>query len=152
MAKYEWSEVFISIEGEGPHSGKPTVYVRFVKCNFQCRGFNNPENLELTNEVLGFDPADYNSNDKINHNDFFTVAINKYVDNKSEEEIKKELNIFSDKNKKIIYSKIKSIDPKSKVKTGLEAQKKLGVRKQCKEWVDFIAKKKCATSSCLSHI
>jgi organic radical activating enzyme len=42
MAKYEWSEVFMSIEGEARYSGHPTVYIRFARCNFQCRGFNNP--------------------------------------------------------------------------------------------------------------
>ena len=45
MAKYEWSETFISIEGEGPYSGHPTVYVRFSRCNFTCRLFNNPDDL-----------------------------------------------------------------------------------------------------------
>lgn len=58
MAKYQWSEIFTSIEGEGPYSGWPTTYIRFTKCNFECRGFNNPENLQITNEVLGFDPKD----------------------------------------------------------------------------------------------
>lgn len=61
MAKYEWSEVFMSIEGEAKYSGHPTVYVRFAKCNFQCRGFNNPTNRDTTSiAVLGFDPAKYN--------------------------------------------------------------------------------------------
>ena len=57
--KYQWSEVFTSIEGEGPYAGVPTVYIRFTKCNFTCRGFNNPDDLEITNDVLGFDPNDY---------------------------------------------------------------------------------------------
>lgn len=61
MAKYSWSEVFMSIEGEGPYSGWPTVYIRFTGCNFTCRGFNNPEGLDTSKkEVLGFDPRDYN--------------------------------------------------------------------------------------------
>lgn len=59
MAQYEWTETFISIEGEASHAGTPTAYVRFTKCNFECRGFNNPEMKEITNEVLGFDPANY---------------------------------------------------------------------------------------------
>lgn len=58
--KYEWSEVFMSIEGEGPFTGHPTVYVRFAKCNFQCRGFNNPTNEDTTTiKSLGFNPKDY---------------------------------------------------------------------------------------------
>lgn len=60
MAQYEWSEVFVSIEGEARYAGCPTAYVRFTKCNFQCRGFNNPQNLDTTSvDVLGFNPRDY---------------------------------------------------------------------------------------------
>lgn len=60
MAKYTWSEIFTSIEGEGPHSGTPTVYVRFTGCNFTCKGFNNPNGEDTTTiETLGFDPNDY---------------------------------------------------------------------------------------------
>ncbi len=57
---FEWSEVFYSIEGEGPYTGRPTVYVRFTKCNLECRGFNNPEGLDTTSiQTLGFDPKNY---------------------------------------------------------------------------------------------
>lgn len=60
MSKYEWSEVFTSIEGEGPYTGRPTTYVRFTKCNFKCKGFNNPNNVDTeTNEGLGWDPTQY---------------------------------------------------------------------------------------------
>lgn len=60
MAKYEWSEVFMSIEGEGPYAGTPTSYIRFTKCNFQCQGFNNPSKLDTTDiQVIGFDPKAY---------------------------------------------------------------------------------------------
>lgn len=61
MAKYEWSEVFMSIEGEARYAGWPTVYVRFARCNFQCRGFNNPSN-DIQSDgyaTLDFDPKDY---------------------------------------------------------------------------------------------
>jgi len=61
MTNYEWSEVFISIEGEAKYAGHPTAYIRFARCNFQCRKFNNPDNLDTTSiEVLGFDPKNYN--------------------------------------------------------------------------------------------
>lgn len=55
------SEVFISIEGEAKYTGWPTVYIRTSGCNFTCAGFNNPTNLPLTNEVLGFNPSEYSS-------------------------------------------------------------------------------------------
>lgn len=64
MAKFEWSEIFTSIEGEAQYVGHATTYVRFVKCNFTCQGFNNPEMKEITNEVLGFNPADIKTLDK----------------------------------------------------------------------------------------
>lgn len=60
MAKYEWSEVFMSIEGEAKYSGHPTAYIRFTKCNFTCSKFNNPDGCDTTTiETLGFDPKDY---------------------------------------------------------------------------------------------
>ncbi len=60
MAKFSWSEVFMSTEGEGPWSGRNTIYIRFTGCNFQCRGFNNPEGLDTKSvKVLGFNPKDY---------------------------------------------------------------------------------------------
>lgn len=60
MAKYEWSEVFMSIEGEAKYSGHPTAYIRFTKCNFTCSKFNNDDNADTTSvEVLGFDPRDF---------------------------------------------------------------------------------------------
>ncbi len=36
------SEVFYSIEGEGPLTGYPTVFIRSFGCNFTCQGFSNP--------------------------------------------------------------------------------------------------------------
>ena len=50
-----FSEVFISLDGEGPFTGVPTVYMRFGGCNLRCPGFNNPDNLP----VLDFNPLDY---------------------------------------------------------------------------------------------
>jgi 6-pyruvoyltetrahydropterin 2'-reductase len=61
MAMYEWSEVFLSIEGEARYSGHPTVYIRFARCNFQCAKFNNPKN-EIEEDgyaSIGFNPKDY---------------------------------------------------------------------------------------------
>jgi organic radical activating enzyme len=36
------SEVFYSIQGEGPYTGHPMTFVRMFGCNFQCSGFSNP--------------------------------------------------------------------------------------------------------------
>lgn len=57
MSKFRWSETFISIEGEAKYSGRPTIYVRFWGCNFDCKGFNNPNNVDPSDHaVLGFNP------------------------------------------------------------------------------------------------
>ncbi len=37
------SEVFSSIEGEGPLTGYPMIFIRSFGCNFTCQGFSNPE-------------------------------------------------------------------------------------------------------------
>lgn len=60
MTDFTWSEIFMSCEGEGPYTGVGTLYFRSAGCNFECKGFNNPEGLDTTTiEVLGFDPKDY---------------------------------------------------------------------------------------------
>lgn len=61
--KHEISEIFMSLEGEGPFTQHPTVYIRFGRCNFQCPHFNN-HNKETTEKgyaPLGFDPKAFKS-------------------------------------------------------------------------------------------
>lgn len=41
------SEVFFSIEGEGPYTGAPTIFVRLFGCNFTCSGYSNPDHLDI---------------------------------------------------------------------------------------------------------
>lgn len=54
------SELFYSPQGEAGLTGRPQVWARVAKCNFTCRGFNNPKNLDTTtNEGLGFDPTKF---------------------------------------------------------------------------------------------
>lgn len=67
MSKHEISEVFMSLEGEGPFTAHPTAYIRFGRCNLKCPHFNN-HNKEVTDKgyaPLGFNPADYDSIHKI---------------------------------------------------------------------------------------
>lgn len=67
MAKYEWSEVFMSIEGEAQYAGHPTAYVRFSRCNFKCPLFNN-HNKDLGEDGyadLGWKPIDFKSLNEI---------------------------------------------------------------------------------------
>jgi len=58
--KITTSELFYSPQGEGPLTGRPQVWARVAKCNFECQGFNNPDKVDTTtNEGLGFDPSEY---------------------------------------------------------------------------------------------
>lgn len=60
--KITTSELFYSPQGEGPLTGRPQVWARVAKCNFQCQGFNNPNNVDTTtNEGLGFNPIEFKS-------------------------------------------------------------------------------------------
>ncbi len=47
-------EVYESIQGEGPHVGQPTTFVRFGGCNLRCPGWGQGELPDGT-EVLGCD-------------------------------------------------------------------------------------------------
>ncbi len=54
-AKYYYSEVFSSIQGEGAYTGQHTLWLRYFLCNLQCNGFGqidptNPETYELPYE------------------------------------------------------------------------------------------------------
>lgn len=59
---FEISEIFKSLEGEGPFTGVPTLYIRFARCNLKCPLFNNKGAEIGTNGYaeLGFNPTDYN--------------------------------------------------------------------------------------------
>ena len=60
MTKITTSELFYSPQGEGPLTGRNQAWVRVAKCNFECQGFNNPNNVDTTtNKGLGFDPTQY---------------------------------------------------------------------------------------------
>lgn len=59
--KHEVSEIFLSLEGEGPFTAHPTAYVRFGRCNLKCPHFNN-HNKAVTDKgyaPIGFDPKDF---------------------------------------------------------------------------------------------
>lgn len=61
--KYQYSEIFFSIQGEGFYTGVPTVWFRSWGCNFSCEGFNQKNPLDPSTwklEYLDVDPTQYN--------------------------------------------------------------------------------------------
>ncbi|MEI6222061.1 MAG: 7-carboxy-7-deazaguanine synthase QueE [bacterium] len=61
--KYNISEIFHSIQGEGPHIGHPVIFLRLSGCNLRCKwgetlcdtpytSWNPEQNLLLTEEIL----------------------------------------------------------------------------------------------------
>ncbi len=72
MAKYEYSELFISVEGEGPYTGHPTVYIRFSRCNFTCKLFNNPDGLD---DGCGYAPLEVDPKDITSLDDLQPIEI-----------------------------------------------------------------------------
>ncbi|QFR56592.1 QueE-like queosine biosynthesis protein [Stenotrophomonas phage Mendera] len=67
MAKFEVSEVFMSLEGEAQFTFHPTAYIRFARCNLSCPFFNNPEREKTPTGYapLTFDPKDYSKLEEI---------------------------------------------------------------------------------------
>lgn len=37
------SEIFYSLQGEGPAVGRPAIFIRFSKCNRSCKGCDSPQ-------------------------------------------------------------------------------------------------------------
>lgn len=59
----EVSEIFASLEGEALHTGLPTVYIRFARCNKKCPKWNNMNNLLDADGYaqLEFNPKNFNN-------------------------------------------------------------------------------------------
>lgn len=52
MNSYKYTERFLSFQGEGTHTGKNTLWLRWFQCNLECNGFGqsdptNPETYDL---------------------------------------------------------------------------------------------------------
>lgn len=54
----QYSEVFRSIQGEGPYTGRPTIWVRFFTCNLQCDGFGQEDPMDPSTYDLPYQKID----------------------------------------------------------------------------------------------
>jgi organic radical activating enzyme len=57
-SKIKVSEIFYSLQGEGLHTGTPSLFLRTFGCNFTCSGFGMPKG-QLSTERLDVDPKDF---------------------------------------------------------------------------------------------
>lgn len=55
FGKVRLSEVFVSVQGEGPRTGEPTSFVRTAACNVRCPGWGVETTLPDGTKVVGCD-------------------------------------------------------------------------------------------------
>lgn len=53
--KIRYSEMFMSVQGEGAYTGRLSVWIRMHKCNLQCRGFSQPDPTDKSTWTLEYD-------------------------------------------------------------------------------------------------
>lgn len=54
MKNIKYSEIFYSMQGEGYHTGVPTVWLRFWGCNLNCEGFGQKEPTDRDKYILPY--------------------------------------------------------------------------------------------------
>ena len=52
--KYRYSEIFLSLQGEGHFCGAPTLWLRFWGCNLECRGFSQKDPSDPSTYILPY--------------------------------------------------------------------------------------------------
>ena len=52
--KITYSELFQSIQGEGPLIGVPQIWLRFANCNLQCNGFGQDDPTDISSYKLPY--------------------------------------------------------------------------------------------------
>ena len=71
MAKFNYTELFYSLQGEGRYMGVPSIFLRMFGCNFRCKNFgryqehvlgenisHNPEVMEVIHNIKNYKTFD----------------------------------------------------------------------------------------------
>lgn len=58
METYKFTEIFRSFQGEGTHTGKNTMWLRWFQCNLNCNGFGQVEPTKPETHVLPYETID----------------------------------------------------------------------------------------------
>ena len=64
--KYAYSEIFSSFQGEGYHTGEPTMWLRFFTCNLNCDGFGQKDPTDPLTYKLPYKDVDLSNIKDIN--------------------------------------------------------------------------------------
>ncbi len=66
IQKYNITNIFYSIQGEGFHSGKPAIFIRFSQCNLKCRFCDEPsqptveyDSKKIISKINKFSPCKF---------------------------------------------------------------------------------------------
>lgn len=58
MDKFKYTERFLSFQGEGTHTGKSTLWLRWFQCNLNCNGFGQTEPTKPETHILPYETID----------------------------------------------------------------------------------------------
>jgi 7-carboxy-7-deazaguanine synthase len=64
-SKYRYTEIFQSFQGEGTHTGRNTIWIRWFLCNLQCNGFGQKDPTDPSTYKLPYEEFDVDSVKKI---------------------------------------------------------------------------------------
>lgn len=81
-------EMFYSIQGEGRYTGRPSIFIRFFGCNFECNGFSNTDEEGNIGDI---EIRQVDSIDQLSNNDFTKGCDSRYSWHKDYEHLAKRL-------------------------------------------------------------
>lgn len=77
-------EMFYSIQGEGRYTGRPSIFIRFFGCNFECNGFSNTDEDGNIGDIA---IKQVDTIDQLSNNDFAKGCDSRYAWHKDYEHL-----------------------------------------------------------------